>query len=79
MKIILLGAKGIMGGHVITAANKFGYEISSYVDVKCDPNVLNEYTKIADVKENADVIIDFSSINSYNHLVDGIKRRMLFC
>ena len=42
MKIILLGAKGIMGGHVITAANKSGYEISSYVDVKCDPNALND-------------------------------------
>ena len=70
MKIILLGAKGIMGGHVITAANKSGYEISSYVDVKCDPNALNEYTKIADVKEKADVIVDFSFHGVVGEILD---------
>ena len=60
MKIILVGAKGIMGGHVINAANNAGYEVCSYVDLKCDNNISGEYTKIADVKEKADVIIDFS-------------------
>ena len=60
MKIILVGAKGIMGGHVINAANSAGYEISSLVDLKCDESISGEYTKIADVKEKADIIIDFS-------------------
>lgn len=60
MRIILVGAKGIMGGHVINAANNAGYEVCSLVDLKCDEKVSGEYTKIADVKEKADVIIDFS-------------------
>ena len=60
MKIILVGAKGIMGGHVINAANKAGYEISALVDLKCDPEIKGEYTKISDITERADVIIDFS-------------------
>jgi len=60
MKIILVGAKGIMGGHVINAAKKEGYEISALVDLKCDPSVVGEYTSIFDVTEKADVIIDFS-------------------
>ena len=60
MKIILVGAKGVMGGHVINAASKLGYDICALVDIKCDPTVDNEYVKIADFKGKADVIIDFS-------------------
>ncbi len=60
MKIILVGAKGIMGGHVINAANKEGYEITALVDLKCNPEIKGEYIKISDVTEKADVIIDFS-------------------
>ena len=60
MRIILVGAKGIMGGHVIRAADKANYEVCSLVDLRCDENISGEYTKIADVKEKADVIIDFS-------------------
>ena len=60
MKIILVGAKGIMGGHVINAANKAGFEVSALVDLKCDPEITGEYTKISDIREKADVIIDFS-------------------
>ncbi len=60
MKIILVGAKGIMGGHVINAANNAGYDVCALVDLKCDENNNGEYTKISQVKEKADVIIDFS-------------------
>ena len=60
MRIILLGAKGIMGAHVINAAAKAGYEVCALVDIKCDPNKENEYTHISDVDKKADVIIDFS-------------------
>ena len=49
-----------MGGHVINAANKEGYEISALVDLKCNPDVKGEYIKISDITEKADVIIDFS-------------------
>ncbi|MBQ9703411.1 MAG: 4-hydroxy-tetrahydrodipicolinate reductase [Clostridia bacterium] len=70
MKIILLGAKGIMGGHVINAVNNAGYEISAFVDVKCDPNCPKEYIKISDVKEKADVIIDFSFHGVVGEILD---------
>lgn len=73
MKIILVGAKGIMGGHVINAATKAGYEVSALVDLKCDPNVNGEYTKISDVKEKADVIIDFSFHGLVKEITDYAK------
>ncbi|MBQ8393011.1 MAG: 4-hydroxy-tetrahydrodipicolinate reductase [Clostridia bacterium] len=60
MRIILVGAKGVMGGHILNSASKAGFEVSALVDLKCDPNIKGEYTKISDVKEKADVIIDFS-------------------
>ena len=60
MKIILVGAKGVMGGHVINAATTLGYAICALDDIQCDPTVENEYLKITDFKGKADVIIDFS-------------------
>ena len=61
MKVLVVGALGIMGGHVINAVNRAGHECVAYVDVKyAEDAMANEYTKIADVKEKADVIIDFS-------------------
>lgn len=61
MKVLVVGALGIMGGHVINAVNNAGHECVAFVDIKyaeeCAPN---EYSCICDVREKADVIIDFS-------------------
>ena len=61
MKVLVVGALGIMGNHVINAVNKSGNECCAFVDIKYGDNrKANEYTQISDVKEKADVIIDFS-------------------
>lgn len=61
MKVLVVGALGIMGGHVINAVNRAGDECVAFVDIKyTSDSKANEYSKIADVKEKADVIIDFS-------------------
>lgn len=61
MKAIIVGALGVMGGYVIDAVNQSGAECVALVDIKYqNDRASNEYTKIADVKESADVIIDFS-------------------
>lgn len=61
MKALIIGALGVMGKHVINAVNNSGGECVALVDIKYDENrAPNEYTKISDVKEKADVIIDFS-------------------
>ncbi len=61
MRIIVVGALGRMGANVIKAANKCGCECAALVDSGYgDTRMTNEYTKIADVREAADVIIDFS-------------------
>ncbi len=61
MKVLVVGALGIMGGHVINAVNRSGNECVAFVDIKYQEDAkANEYTKISDVKEKADVIIDFS-------------------
>ncbi len=61
MMALVVGALGVMGKHVINALQKNGDECVALVDIKYDENrAPNEYTKISDVKERADVIIDFS-------------------
>ena len=61
MKVLVVGAAGIMGGHVINAVNRSGNECVAFVDIKyADGAGANEYAKISDVKEKSDVIIDFS-------------------
>ncbi len=61
MKALVVGALGVMGKHVINALERNGDECVALVDIKYDENrAPNEYTKISDVKEKADVIIDFS-------------------
>ncbi len=60
MKIILVGALGRMGAQVKNAAEKLGYEIAATVDVGYVTDGDGCYVSINSVKENADVIIDFS-------------------
>ncbi len=60
MKIILVGALGRMGAQVKNSADKLGYEIVAMVDVGYVTDGDGCYASISSVKENADVIIDFS-------------------
>ena len=61
MRVLVVGAAGIMGGHVINAVNRSGNECVAFVDIKyADGAGVNQYAKISDFKEKADVIIDFS-------------------
>lgn len=61
MNVLVVGALGVMGGHVINAVTRSGNVCNAFVDVKYQENRNpNEYTKISDVKEKCDVIIDFS-------------------
>ncbi len=68
MKIILNGASGRMGKEVISAIKSdfTGVELVAAVDVVKPETECPSYTRLCDVKEKADVLIDFS-----HHCVTG--------
>lgn len=71
MKVLVVGAAGVMGGHVINAVNRSGNECVAFVDIKYAEGAgANEYAKIGDVREKADVIIDFSFHGLTNEVLD---------
>ena len=75
MKAIIVGALGVMGGYVIDAVNQSGGECVALVDIKYgNDRASNEYTKIADVKESADVIIDFSFHGLTSEITDFAQK-----
>ena len=61
MRITVVGALGRMGANVISAAGRSGNDCVAYVDCAYgESRRENEYRRIADVREDTDVIIDFS-------------------
>lgn len=72
MKIILCGACGRMGKHVADASSERGATIVAGVDVVEGVTSFPLYRSLQEVKEQADVVIDFSSAN-------GISERLAFC
>ena len=61
MRITVVGALGRMGANVISAAERNGNDCVAYVDCAFgESRRENEYRRIADVREDTDVIIDFS-------------------
>ncbi len=60
MKIILVGALGRMGAQIKKAAERFGHEIVSSVDIGYGENTNGCFKSVNDVNDKADVIIDFS-------------------
>lgn len=60
MKIIISGAMGHMGRDVASLAVGEGYEVVAGVDAFPGEAAFPVYASFADVKEQADVIIDFS-------------------
>ena len=72
MKVILVGALGRMGTHVKAALEKAGNIIVANVDIGYENG--DGYRKISDVKEEADVIIDFSFHTVTPEVVDYAAR-----
>ena len=72
MKIILCGASGRMGKTVAEAAAEANEKIVCGVDLAPSPAPFPVYDSFANIKESADVLIDFSS-------PQGLKERLMFC
>lgn len=60
MKVILVGALGRMGAHVKKALEGAGHTITASVDIGYTESESGCYKAISEVKETADVIVDFS-------------------
>ena len=72
MKVLVTGAAGVMGGHVINACKKgLGGSDSEPVlyDIAGGEGI---YSSLSDIKEKADIVVDFS-----NHL--GTKAILDYC
>ena len=72
MKILLCGACGRMGRMVSELAPTYGHEIACGVDLSPAPTAFPLYTDFSDIRETADVMIDFSS-------VQNLEERLQFC
>ena len=81
MKIIVNGACGRMGKEVIAAANAKGIEIAAAVDKFgdfCDANI-PFYRSVEEVKEQADVVIDFTHHTSVPELCNFVRKSGIPC
>ncbi|MEE0968967.1 MAG: 4-hydroxy-tetrahydrodipicolinate reductase [Clostridia bacterium] len=79
MKVIICGAAGRMGKE-LTAAVKDGYcsaSLAAATDILLPIVDCPAYTDIADVKEDADVIIDFSHHSATNSLIAYAEKKKL--
>ena len=72
MKIILCGASGRMGKTVADAAAEAGEEIVCGVDIVPSPASFPVYENFQNIKERAEVLIDFSS-------PQDLEERLIFC
>ena len=67
MNIVIIGICGKMGTLIyeyLKNSNRiYGIDIKKHNDIPT-------YNSLDEI-ENIDIIIDFSSVNSYNHLLDG--------
>ncbi len=72
MRVILNGASGRMGKEVINAINAdfTGVELVAGVDVVKPKVPFPSYTRLCDVKEKADVLIDFSHHTTTRDVLD---------
>ena len=77
MKIILCGACGRMGTNVAEAAAERGASIVAGVDLVPAPRPFPVYETIADVKEEADAVIDFSSAAALESVLTFCETRRL--
>ncbi|MBQ9514379.1 MAG: 4-hydroxy-tetrahydrodipicolinate reductase [Clostridia bacterium] len=75
VNILISGALGRMGRKVFEASKNYGdVKVVAGVDVKEDNLGFPVYSSFSDVKEKADVIIDFSSKSNLDNLLDYAQR-----
>lgn len=77
MKIILCGACGRMGRNVAQLCSDRGVTVTAGVDVSPAPMPFPVYQSFAEVKEEADVVIDFSPASSVKERLDFCKARKI--
>ena len=75
MKIILCGACGRMGRNVAQLCSERGVTVTAGVDVAPAPMPFPVYPDFSDIREEADVVIDFSPASSVRERLDFCKAR----
>ena len=77
MNIILVGACGRMGKNVAEVAAERGVNIAAGVDVVPAQLSFPLYASIADVREHADAVIDFSSASGLEGTLSKCEKEHL--
>ncbi len=75
MKVILCGACGRMGRNVAQLCAERGVAVTAGVDVAPAPMPFPVYPDFSDIREEADVVIDFSPASSVRERLDFCKAR----
>ena len=77
MKVILCGACGRMGRNVAQLCSERGVAVTAGVDVAPAPMPFPVYPDFSDIREEADVVIDFSPASSVRERLDFCKARKI--
>ena len=77
MKVILCGACGRMGRNVAQLCSERGVTVTAGVDVAPAPMPFPVYPDFSDIREEADVVIDFSPASSVKERLDFCKARKI--
>ena len=77
MKVILCGACGRMGRNVAQLCSERGVTVTAGVDVAPAPMPFPVYPDFSDIREEADVVIDFSPASSVRGRLDFCKARKI--
>ena len=77
MKVILCGACGRMGRNVAQLCSERGVTVTAGVDVAPAPMHFPVYPDFSDIREEADVVIDFSPASSVRERLDFCKARKI--
>lgn len=75
IKVLLNGASGKMGGVVTSLAESKSVEIVAGVDSKASSKLYPVYPSLDDVKEDFDVLIDFSRADSLSSILEFITKK----
>lgn len=77
MKVILCGACGRMGRNVAQLCSERGVTVTAGVDVAPAAMPFPVYPDFSDIREEADVVIDFSPASSVKERLDFCKARKI--
>ena len=77
MKVILCGACGRMGRNVAQLCSERGVTVTAGIDVAPAPMPFPVYPDFSDIREEADVVIDFSPASSVRERLDFCKARKI--